>query len=183
MKRFSSFNRAVSGGLVLFSLLCFVGEAGAQLNERRVFRDATGVYSGVARGGRLVQNYNDPGLTDETETIPPESGKVRIPVKEGRLSSKVRDEELPGNDAGTCTGKARRADVLRGGRRVVISYQGKAKLDESGHGPWNGQVAGNLDDKGAKWLANTKSGAKQVNVNVPQPNTKTVSRLGFRGRG
>ncbi len=176
-------NRIAGRCLPLVFILGVAVQAQAQLNENKVRRDAAGVYSGTAKGGSLVKDYNDPTISDESGSIPSESGKVRVPVGKGKLSSKVNDSELPGNGKGTCSGRAKRADVKRGGKRVVIRYTGSAKLDESGHGPWKGQVAGNLDDKGAKWQANTKSSATQVNVDVPQPNVKRVTGLAFKGKG
>lgn len=186
MKKLRPISRIAGKCLVLALALGAAVEAQAQLNDNKVRRDAAGVYSGTAKGGRLVKDYEDPFYSDETSTIPPEKGKVRVPVKKGKLSSKVNDSELPGDGKGNCSGKAKRADVKRGGKRVAIRYEGKAKLDESGHGPWKGNVTGNLDDKGAKWQANTKSSATQVNVQndyVMNANVKKVTGLSFKGKG
>jgi hypothetical protein len=179
--------RRAGGLLVLAAVMLGAGcTAHAQLNEDKIERDATGVYTGTSGGGRYSYNYIDPIFSDPAPTtIPTERGRVRVPVKDGKLSSSLNDPDLPGTGKAACSGTEQRSTVLRGGKLIAVKAKGKVVLDDGpSHAPWTGAtITGKLTDKGAKWNAQTKGDARQVNVNAPTPNIKTVSGNDFKGNG
>jgi len=187
MKTQFSHQRRAGGLMVLTAVILGTGlSVQAQLNEDRIERDATGVYSGTSGGGRYSYNYIDPMYTDPSPTtIPTEHGRVRVPVKDGKLSSSLSDSGLPGNGKASCSGTEQRSEVKRAGKLIEVKATGKVALDDGPvHGPWTGaSIQGKLTDKGAKWMAQTTAGARQVNSTAPTPNIKTVSGNNFKGNG
>ncbi len=175
----------LSGGLIASVLVVgFLGQAQAQLNEKRIERDATGVYQGTMSGGRYSRNYTDPSYTDFSDDLHPAAGKARVPVKDGKLSSIVKDSDLPGNDTAKCSGVERRSDVKRGGKAVGIKYTGSVNLDEGTYANWtNGMFAGDLNDRGAKWQGRTKGSAQQNNSTQSPAHKNKLAGLVFKGRG
>jgi hypothetical protein len=175
------------GLLVLTAVILGAGfSAQAQLNEGKVERDATGIYTGTSGGGSYTFDYVDPMLTDPSPTtIPTESGRARVPVKDGKLSSSLTDSGLPGTGKASISGTEQRSDVKRGGKLVAVKAKGKVELDDGPtQAPWTGgSILGTLTDKGAKWHAQTKASARQVNSGATAPNIQTVSGNTFKGNG
>lgn len=186
MKTFSSFGRRVRNRNLLLSALAFLA-AGlpalqAQVNERKVERDATGVYNGTASGARYFVTYDD-GSPSHGGSIATISARVRVPVKDGKLSSGISDADLPA-DRAAAKGTERRSDVTRGGRRILVRAVGTLNLFEGpSKGIWTGgNVAGTLDDKGPKWKAKTQASARQRN-GIPPDHTKRVTGMVLQGNG
>jgi len=166
----------------------------AQVNDRRVLRDATGVYRGQSTGGEIAVTYDDgaPGFTMGVEN---RSGKVRVPVKKGRTKSRMRHPDMPSDEGfdynGVAVGQARqKPKVTRGGRRVSTRVMGASvRLDDDPRkGPWTqGKCAGNFDKRGKKWNAVARNGSSaQRNSRVlgePADHTKRITGLMVKGRG
>ncbi len=75
--------------------------------------------------------------------------------------------------------------MKRGGKLVAVKAKGKVELDDGPtQAPWTGgSILGTLTDKGAKWHAQTKASARQVNSGATAPNIQTVSGNTFKGNG
>jgi hypothetical protein len=187
MKKRFSHQRRAGGLLVLTAVILGAGHsAKAQLNEGKIERDATGVYTGTSGGGLYSFNYVDPASMDPSPTtIPTESGRIRVPVKDGKLSSSLTDSGLPGTGKALCTGTEKRSDVKRGGKLIAVKATGKVALDDGPtQAPWTGaSILGTLTDRGAKWSALTKGSARQINSSATAPNLQTVSGNTFKGKG
>lgn len=166
----------------------------AQVNDRKVLRDATGIYRGGTVGGQYTVTYDDgfPGFTHEIER---DTGKVKVPVKKGLSRSGMRDPNLPSDDGaddnGRATGQARQKPrVTRGGKRVVTKVSGgRIRVDDDPRkGDWTGgKTTGRLDKRGKAWNARASNiTSLQRNSSVlgsPPDHSKRVSRLGLKGRG
>jgi hypothetical protein len=188
MKKQCCQHRRSGGLLVLAVVILGAGTpVKAQLNEDKVERDATGVYSGSSGGGRWSMNFADPGMTDpDPGIIPTQTGRVRVPVKDGKLTTTLSDPDLQGNGKASCSGTEQRSDVKRGGKLIMVkAVAGKVSFDDGPtQAPWTGgTIVGTLTDKGAKWAALTKGSARQVNSTATQPNIQTVSNNVFKGKG
>lgn len=187
MKKPLSNQRRAGGLFVLAAVILGTGlSAQAQLNEDKIERDATGIYTGTSGGGQFSQDYIDPLLIDPTPSvIPTQGGRARVPVKDGRLSSSISDPDLPGNEKATCSGAEQRSTVLRGGKLISVKAAGQVVLDDGPyHAPWTGaSITGTLTDRGAKWNGQTKGSAREVNSAAPTPNIKRVSNNSFKGNG
>jgi hypothetical protein len=158
----------------------------AQVNEKKIERDAIGVYNGTASGASYYVTYDD-GSPSHGGTIDPISARVRVPVKDGKLSSNFSDADLPSGQA-AAAGSEKRSDVTRNGRRIMVKATGSLNLFESAtKGIWTGGlIQGTLDDKGPKWKANTKASAKQRNQSdplLPADHTKKVTGMILQGNG
>lgn len=181
--RIKGFERLTVGFLSAFVVLagsCLHLEA--QVNARKVERDATGVYKGTASGARYQVTY-DNGSPSHGGTVDAVAARARVPVKDGKLSSSFTDSELP-SDRALAKGTERRSDVVRGGRRVIVRAVGTLNLYEGPtKGIWtNGNISGNLDKKGKVWNARTTASAQQRN-GLPPDHTKRVTGMNLRGRG
>ncbi len=163
----------------LGALLSSTG-ARAQLNEKRVERDATGVYNGKIKGGQLY--FYSPGQPVSGPYTPGGgSGKMRVPVKDGVANTVLKDSELPGNDRAPCNGRWQRSDVRRLGKLIAMKGTGSANPDDTEHSKWsNGKLTGNLTDKGPKWFASGKLSAQYV---VPDTYTQKLSGMHVTGKG
>jgi hypothetical protein len=179
--------RSAMMAVVVVVLLGFGSAARAQINESKIERDASGVYSGTGSGARYSVTYDDPLLMPHSGTVDPISARVRVPVKDGALSSGFADSELPAGRA-TAKGAEKRSDVIRGGKRIVVKAIGTLNLFEGPtKGVWtSGLLQGFLDDKGAKWKADTKGSAQQRNKTdplLPADHTKRVTGMLLKGNG
>ncbi len=130
--------------------------ASAQLNERQVERQASGIYQGGLTAGRKV--YKDPNPHFNYTGRPHSAnGKVKVPIKDGKLKSALRDNDIPGNGRALAVGKERKSTVKRGGKLVVLSAKGTLDVRQDAYGAMKGgTISGNTTKRGSKWLANTK---------------------------
>ncbi|MCB1206405.1 MAG: hypothetical protein KDN18_19255 [Verrucomicrobiae bacterium] len=162
----------------------FVSDATAQLNEKKIERDASGVYKGKGRGGRVYVSY-DSNPAGNFNFVPESGdGKVRVPVKDGKLATSMNDNELPGDGDAKCKGSEQKSKVTRGGKKIVVGARGTVVTDEGPtHGPWKGgKITGQLLDRGAKWSADTACGAYQRNGDPPDHTRRLVGRM-LDGKG
>lgn len=173
-----------SSTLLIVTLASLMGHAAhAQVNEKKIERDASGIYSGSASGGQVSVTYD---FTPENNfSFPADSsaGKVKVPVKDGKLKSKLASE-TPGDGAATLKGKEQKSKVTRGGKKVVVKAAGSGiGLDEDPHkGPWlGGKISGDLTAKGSKWKANTKLSAYQRNGTPTPDHTKRITGHNLKG--
>lgn len=174
----------VSSIVKLTSFLVFIGLVGltskvdAQLNEKKIERDATGVYKGRATGGRFYVTYDTNPAGNFSFPASPGDGKVRVPVKDGKLATAMSDDDLPGDGDAKCKGAEQKSKVTRGGKKIAVAAKGTMLTDEGPtHGPWKGgKIAGQLLDRGAKWSADASCGAYQRNGTPPDHTRRLVGR-------
>lgn len=146
---------------LLFAVAPF---AQAQLNEKKIERDASGVYKGSIQKGTLV--YITSGMPSPPYVTEKETGKFKLPVKDGKASSTLTDPDLPGDGTADCKGKWKKTKVQRGGKKIALQGTGTIAGDNSTGTPWtNGKTTGSLTDRGPKWNADCKVSAVQ---NVPE---------------
>lgn len=193
--RLSNYIRTFSLGLSLLGCNAFIGEVSAQLNESKIERDATGIYSGGIKNGKVLEAGG--GLPAETFTTTPYTGKVKVPVKDGKLSSVLTDPDVETSDSkAVMKGKEKKSTVQRGGNRVSVEATGTVSL--TGSPKWTGaSIKGNIDDKGTKWSGNCEAKGKKVfpaymfdhdddpmtdDILVPE-SSFTVSGLDVDGKG
>lgn len=155
--------------LVLTVVLAFASSSQAQLNEKKIERDASGIYKGKIAGGTLV--YVTEGFGASTPIANPTgSGKFKLPVKDGKASSTLKDSDLPGNDQAACQGTWKKTDVQRGGKKITLQGNGTVNGDDAEGSQWsNGKVNGALTEKGPKWKAKTKLGGQRSVASRPDP--------------
>ena len=136
----------------------------AQLNEKKVERDASGIYKGSTQGGSLV--YVVDGSPSPPYSTDKETGKFKLPVKDGKASSTLKDSDLPGDGTAACKGKWKKTTVQRGGKKIALKGTGTLAGDNATNSPWtNGKTSGSLTDRGPKWNASCKVSGIQ---NVPE---------------
>jgi hypothetical protein len=171
---------ALSAALTLFG----PGSAQAQLNEKKIERDASGVYKGQGTGGTFFVSYDTNPAGNFSFAADPSDGKVRVPVKDGKLATSMTDDDLPGSGAATCQGKEQKSKVSRGGAKIAVKAAGTMYTDEgASHGPWVGaSIVGDLLDRGSKWSADTTCGASQRN-GVPPDHTRALVGRKLTGKG
>lgn len=184
-------------GFAFVALVFFaasVPDLQAQVNEKRVLRDATGVYRGGTAGGKFTVTYDDgsPGFSFMLER---ETGKIQIPVKKGTTKSGMRHPDLPADDGaddnGRAAGQAKQAPrVTRGGSRVVsrISAARIRVDDDPRKGDWvQGKGSSTFLKRGKAWDARTSTiTSLQRNASVlgsPPDHTKRISGLSLKGQG
>jgi hypothetical protein len=171
--------------LLIVAFTSLIGHvAHAQLNEKKIERDATGVYKGSATGGTVSVSYDTTPQYNFSEAAYPYAGKVKVPVKDGKLSTKVNDGDLPDDGSAALKGKEQKSKVTRGGKKIAVKAKGSGFgiEDNPYHGPWlGGKISGNLTDKGSKWKAKTKLGAYQRNGSPVADHTKTVTGYNLKG--
>jgi hypothetical protein len=190
----NQFFSLVPATVALFAFAISVPETHAQVNERKVLRDASGVYRGATRGGQFSVTYDD-GAPGFTFGAAQSSGKARVPVKKGRTKSAVRHPDIPSDegfdDNGRAAGQARqRPKVTRNGTRVSTRVSaGKIKVDDDPRkGDWQkAKGSARLDKRGKAWKATASSISTQQRntrfLGSPPDHTKRLSSLGLRGRG
>lgn len=140
---------AVSLVLPMFSL---VTKADAQINERKVERDASGKYKLKRRGGVAI--FKESGGT--TRVTPPTiRADIRVPIKDGGLSTRTKTSDYPGNGKANFKGKEKQSKVKRGGKQINFKAVGISNEDD-GFGQYRGSVTGTFTEKGSGWKANLK---------------------------
>lgn len=141
-------------GVILFGF--HLGEAQAQLNEKKVEKSASGAYKlKMSKLKRKRQGH----------TFPIDDGNVKmnIPVKDGGVKSKIKDDELGGADKANLKGKEKKSTVKRGGKKILLQYAGQMDIKGDGHNPYKkGQSKGLLNRKGKSWFADLAQEAKRV---------------------
>lgn len=141
-----------------------VETAGAAFNEKRVERDATGFYKGRTTNG--VNQYKTNGVVTFTGMPEDGEGKMRIPVKDGKLKTKLVDEALPAaNDKAIFKGREKKSAVRRNGKKIAVVANGNS--NDGVHDPINGKVRGSLTDRGSKWAAKVKLSGERVSSTNP----------------
>lgn len=177
---------AAKGLLALSAALTLLGtgSAHAQLNEKKIERDASGVYKGQGTGGTFSVSYDNNPAGNFSFPAEPEDGKVRVPVKDGKLATTMTDDSLPGDGAADYKGKEQKSKVTRGGKKIAVKAAGTVYTDEGpSHGPWvGGSVIGDLLDRGTKWSADATCGAYQRN-GVPPDHIRRLSGRQLNGKG
>jgi hypothetical protein len=173
----------------LVFILGMSATAFGQLNERKIERDASGLYKGRIHGGSLLFTYPD-SPPDGPYITEPYAGKLKVPVKDGKLKTRMVNPALPGNGRAALSGKEQKSDVKRGGKKIAFKAKGTATDDDPDGGIWQGgKVGGSFSDKGSKWKAAlVASGVKSVAGKgvlnepgyVPQY-TSTMTGLRFNG--
>jgi hypothetical protein len=183
MKKLPTQSSLVAVGLIA-GLSILAGSAQAQLNEKKIERDASGVYTGNATGGVFTVTYDDPFTPPFSFPAEPGDGKIRVPVKDGKLKTAMSDDALPGEGSASAVGKEQKSKVTRGGKKIIVKAVGTFVTDEGPtHGPWvGGKISGDLTDKGRKWSADTTCGAYQRNGSPPD-HTRRLSGRVLKGKG
>jgi hypothetical protein len=158
--RFQFHRRFFLFSLSILGCSALIGEASAQLNESKIERDATGIYSGGIKAGKVLEAGG--GLPSETFTTTPYTGKVKVPVKDGKLSTVLTDPDVETSDSkAVMKGKEKKSTVQRGGNRVSVEATGTVSL--TGSPKWTGaSIKGNIDDKGTKWTGDCEAKGKKV---------------------
>ena len=172
-----SFSRGISARLLFAGLLVATTSGRSDLNEARVLRDASGVYTGQATGGMYHITYDD-GSPGFSFTGHPADFKELARFKEGRSAGTITDDDLSGDGAGQGAA-TQKPNVVRGGRRIILRISNIVfEEDESDHlGQWRGGRAdGTVDDKGAQWRANSTASASQRNGNPPDHTRRVTGR-------
>jgi hypothetical protein len=162
-------------GSTLWALaLC---DAPAQLNEDKVLRDASGVFTGRVGGGSLTV----PGSMGATPYSPPPArGKARLLFKDGRQRGATTHPMLDGNDRVVLVGAFRKLDVRRGGKEIVVNGRGTANDDSDGFGVWSGNATGLLKDQGRNWRGGGTMGGLRDFIGDP---ADTIDDFTERMRG
>jgi hypothetical protein len=169
--------------VVVHSVSVFLGVSlQAQFNEKKIERDASGLYKGTATGGTMSVTY-DNNIGNFSFAADPYSGKLKVPIKDGKLGLAMSDTDLPGNDFSSFGGKTKQTKVTRGGKKVIAKAIGTLILDEgASKGPWVGASAsGDFTDKGSRWKAAATCGAYQRNGFPVADHTKRLSGESLTG--
>ena len=161
----------------------------AQVNDAKVARDASGIYTGGVSGGRYYVVYDDPLRLSHGGEVPAINGRARVPLKDGKMSSSMSDADLPGNESAAVKGAEKSSNVTRGGKRIVGKAGGSMTFDDGPNkGPWLGStLSATFSKKGSRWNSEaTGTPAAQRNKSdplLPPDHTKTVSGGMAKGRG
>lgn len=168
-------------GCFLSSLL-LAGVAQAQLNEKKVERDASGLYKGTTSGGTFSVVYDDPMIPGFSFAADPGDGKCKVPVKDGKLGSTLNDPDLHGEPA-VFSGREVKSKVTRGGKKIGVKATGGMTVNEGeGYGPWQGgEIVGDLTEKGPAWNADTTISGYQRNGDPPD-HTKSLTGAIVKGK-
>jgi len=144
-----------------FTTLAGLTNAEAQVNERRVERDATGVYK-----GKLVKGIRIRKLVTGNERIPISNsqGKLRVPVKNGKLKTRLKDGELEGDtNKAILKGREQKSKVSRQGKKIAYVAKGEMDVLGDGHNPYKrGVIRGPFVKRGSKWIASTKTTGRRL---------------------
>jgi hypothetical protein len=146
---------------ILFSVV-WIGKADAQVNENRVQRQASGIYKGRFSNIKRVRVV--PNHSRETIRIDNSSGKMRVPVTERTVKTKLNDEDLPGSGRAKIKGDGKKAKVTRGGKKIAYSVN-KGIMDtlRDGHRPIKqGTANGSMVLKGNSWIAKLGLKGKRI---------------------
>lgn len=179
---------ATSLALPAFAILAFAVPANADINERKVLRDASGLFRGVATGGTYRVTYDSGVPAPFSFTGPTADFTERARFKDGRSAGVITDDDLEGSGAATAAGTQNNR-VTRGGKRVLVSLTRGILREDDGadKGPWTGgKAVGTLDDKGRIWKALSTASAHQRNSSVPgnpPDHTRTVTGRKISGKG
>ena len=104
--------------VVAFSTLG-IQHASAQLNEKKVERQASGVYTGRLYGGTKV--YTDPIPEHSYVGMPADaSGQAKVPIGKKRPKSTTSDDELPAGQPALASGKESKSKVSRSGKKIKL---------------------------------------------------------------
>lgn len=141
-------------------LLALCGTAQAQLNEKKITRDATGIYKGKISGGSMTYIP----VEGESSTFPgPDSfGKTKVPIKKGKSTVGVRDNDIQGDGSALGTGKAKDPDVSRNGKKIKYTARGSVDNPAGETSLEGGAVKGTFKSRGSKWIASLKGSAQQI---------------------
>ena len=134
-------------------------EASAQLNERRVERQATGVYKGRTKNGKRI--FFNGNTRTGSGTPHNAAGKLKVPVKDGRLATSLKDSQLPGNDRTKIRGREQKSNVRRNGNKIAVKAKGYQDVYGDSYGKMRGDIRGNLLKRGSSWVADTKAEGKR----------------------
>lgn len=174
-----------AAAILIITLASLMGHtAHAQINEKKIERDASGVYSGSASGGQVSVTYDFTPEFNFSFPADPYSGKVKVPVKDGKLKSNLSSAALPEDGAASLKGKEQKSKVTRGGKKIVVKAAGSGVgIDEDPYkGPWlGGKISGDLTAKGSKWSANTSLSAYQRNGSPTPDHTKRITGYNLKG--
>ncbi len=143
---------------VLFTFFTTGGVFG-QVNEKAVLRDATGVYTGTIRGGRMDYVFEDGSVSPGTG--PTNQGKVKVPVKPGKASTPLVDNELEGAGKARIQGRSKKPRVTRGGKQVRMVATGDITNPSAGEPLENARSVGTFQDRGRSWIAKSKGSGEQ----------------------
>jgi len=177
--------KSSTAALLIVTLTSLMGHAAhAQVNEKKVERDASGIYNGSASGGQVSVTYDDPMVEPFSFPADPYVGKVKVPVKDGKLATKVNDNDLPEDGTANLKGKEQKSKVTRGGKKIIVKAAGSGVgIDnDPHHGPWKGgKISGDLSAKGSKWKADATLGAYQRNGYPTPDHTRRVTGYSLKG--
>ena len=143
--------------------LVFAGFAHAQLNEAKVERDASGIFKGKM-GNAMITFFQD-GNPPMAHPTPTEvyTGKIKVPVKDGKLSTNLNDDDLEGPSSAGLRGKEQRSKVTRGGKKIACKASGIIDPSVAEDPNWsNCGIKGDLTDKGSKWVAKAEGDATRT---------------------
>ncbi len=137
-------------------------KADAQVNESRVQRQATGVYRG--RITNIKRTRIDPNHGNQRTLYDSANGKMRVPVTERNVKSRLNDNELDGNGRARLKGDGRRATVNRTGRKInYLVSRGSVDTLQDGHNPIKkGTAKGAMVLRGSKWIAKFGMNGKRI---------------------
>lgn len=171
--------------LLIVILTSIMGHAAhAQVNEKKIERDASGIYSGNASGGQVSVTYDFTPEFNFSFPADPYAGKVKVPVKDGKLKTNLSNGALPEDGAATLSGKEQKSKVTRGGKKIAVKAAGSGigVDDDPSKGPWlGGTISGDLTAKGSKWSANTTLSAYQRNGTPTPDHTKRITGHNLKG--
>lgn len=167
-----------------FAFAVFAVSAKADINEKKVLRDASGVFKGVIVGGTYSVVYDGGVPAPFSFKGPTMDFRERARLKDGRSAGVITDDDLEGNGSAKTYG-TQDTRVTRGGGRVVLKVA-KGFLNENNEptkGPWtNGKTKGNLDDRGSSWKGSLIASGRQRNGDPPD-HTRTVTGRKISGKG
>lgn len=145
-------------------------ESEAQVNKKKVLREASGIYKGTRSGGIAV--FASGGMTTSTVVPPTYRGKFKYPVSRPKPVVRLSSSQLP-NGTALYKGRRTKGQVKRNGS--LIAYVAKGTGDENdGYLYTNAVTKGSISKKGRKWRTNLKMSAFQ---DQGGGNTKTVSGM------
>lgn len=172
------------GAVFALALTAFAVSAEADINDKKVLRDASGVFKGRIVGGTYSVVYDSGVPAPFSFTGPTMDFKERARLKDGSSSGKITDDDLEGDGSAKTRG-TQDTRITRSGQRVILKVI-KGYLNENNEptkGPWtNGKTKGNLDDRGSSWKGSLIASGRQRNGNPPD-HTRTVTGRKISGNG
>jgi len=143
----------------VFFTSAMTGTVRGQVNEKAVLRDATGVYKGTIRGGRMDYVFEDGSVSPGTG--PTNTGKVKVPVKAGNASTPLVDDELEGDGRARMQGRSKKPRVSRGGKLIKMVTTGEITNPSAEESLEKGKSVGTFQDRGRSWIAKSKGSGEQ----------------------